>query len=155
MVYSWKTYGYRISADTVGKEFEKIESEYGEVTSENVLASAKSEDSPIHNIFEWDDAVAGHKYRLHQATVLICNLSREVETQEEKTITVRAYYDVAENDSKGKFINVESAFKNVDTREIVLKRALQELEAFKAKYNNLKELESVFEVINDLLEKGA
>lgn len=155
MVYSWKNYGYTVSADVAGKEFEKIEKAHGSVTSELVLESAKPEESPLHEIFEWNDEIAGHKYRLQQATVLICNLSREVETEKElKPIAVRAYVDVSET-TRGSFVNVESAFKNVDTREIVLKRALGELKAFEEKYKNLLELSSLFEVIDELIEKGA
>ena len=156
MVYSWKNYGYSVSADVAGKEFEKIEKEYGSVTSELVLQSATPEDSPLHNVFEWDDSKAAHSYRLQQAAVLICNLSCEVDPEEDekKPITVRAFVDVSEN-IRGQFVNVTSAFKNVDTREIVLKRALAELKAFEDKYKNLLELASLFEVIDDLIEKGA
>lgn len=155
MVYSWKNYGYSVDANVVGKEFEKIEKQYGSLTNVNVLDSAKSEESPIHNLFEWDDSVAANKYRLNQATVLICNLACEVETKEEKKLVVRAYHDISESTTRGTFVNVEAAFKNVDSREIVLKRALNELVAFKTKYENLQELTSVFDVIDDLLEKGA
>ena len=156
MVYSWKNYGYSVSADVAGKEIEKIEKKYGSVTSELVLQSATPESSPLHDVFEWDDSVAGHKYRLQQATVLICNLSREVDPNEEekRPIQVRAFVDVSEN-TRGQFVNVTSAFKNVDTREIVLKRALSELKAFEEKYKNLLELASLFEVIDHLIEKGA
>lgn len=154
MVYSWKNYGYSVSADVAGKELEKIEKKYGEVTSELVLQSATPESSPLHCVFEWNDSVAAHQYRLQQASVLICNLAREVEADTEKKIVTRAYVDVSENTS-GSFVNVESAFKNVDTREIVLKRALAELQAFEQKYKNLIELSSVFSEIDKVLQKGA
>lgn len=150
MVYSWKTYGYSVSADVVGREFEKIEEKYGEVTSENILESASDEKSPIHNVFEWDDSKAAHKYRLHQATTLICNL--KVTTDEHKDLSVRAYVDVSES-KKGSFINIGSAFKNPDTREMVIQRALSELEAFREKYRDLVELAAVFNEIDKLKEE--
>lgn len=153
MVYSWKNFNYSVDANVVGKEFEKIEKKYGALTNENVLKSAESEKSPIHNIFEWDDALAAHNYRLQQATKLICNLTCEVEKDEEIR-EVRAYFDVSEG-KKGTFINVDSAFKNVDTREIVLKRAYAELKAFENKYRELTELSELFNAIDDLVEKGA
>ena len=154
MVYSWNTYGYSVDANIVGQEFEKIEKEYGEVTSENVLESATPEDSPMHSIFEWDDSVAAHKFRLKQATTLILNLHCEVENQKKKPIKVNAYYNVSET-KQGSFVNVESAFSNPDTKEIVLKRALAELNAFKIKYKECKELAKIFDVIDELVEKGA
>jgi bifunctional DNA-binding transcriptional regulator/antitoxin component of YhaV-PrlF toxin-antitoxin module len=75
-------------------------------------------------------------------------LTVEIET-EDKPIEVRAYMNVSEQKS-GEFINTTQAFKSADSREIVLKRAYQELEAFKQKYKNLKELAKVFEAIDEL-----
>lgn len=155
MVYSWKNYGYSVSADVAGKELEKIEKKYGEVTSELVLQSATPEDSPLHSIFEWDDRKAAHSYRLQQASVMICNLAREVESEEDsKPKVIRAYVDVSEN-TRGSFVNIGAAFQNQDSRDIVLQRALNELKAFEEKYKNLLEFASLFEVIDDLIEKGA
>ncbi len=152
MVYSYKLYQYKVPAEVVGEEFEKIEKQYGKLTNELVLQSAESEDSPLHEIFEWDDAVAGHKWRLEQATKLIVNLTVEVESNN-KPKAVRAYLNVSEDDRRGTFINVNSAFNNPDTREIVLKRALNELEMFKKKYSELSELSMVFAQIDLLLDK--
>ena len=149
MVYKWKTYNYAVPAEVVGKHFEKIEKKQGTLTAQNVLESARPEKSPIHNLFEWDDQKAAEQYRLKQATMLICNLSVEVET-DNKPIVCRAYMDVTDK-KIGSFMNVQSAFENKDTRDIVLNRALDELKAFKQKYKNLNELAKVFEVINDVL----
>lgn len=151
MVYSWKDYSYSVSADVIGKEFEKIESEYGKVTSDIVVQKAEDESSPMHELFEWDNEVAGHKYRLQQATKLIINLSVE-EDKEQIPVPVRAYYNVSNSEKKGKFVNVKTAFANPDSRDIILKRALRELEAFKEKYQNLSELADVFTKIDELLE---
>lgn len=151
MVYSWKTFQYSVSADVAGKEFEKIEKEYGKVTSELLLQNAEPEESPLHGLFEWDDAVAGHKYRLSQATNVIINLAVEVE-KEQTPKKIRAYYNVSEDEKRGKFINVESAFSNPDTAEIIIKRAYKELVAFTKKYENLKEFAPVFKAIEDLKE---
>ena len=150
MVYSWKMYSYKIPAETVGHVFEQIEEKYGKLTNDLVLQSATPEDSPIHELFEWDDAVAGHRYRLQQATQVIISLNREVE-EDPKPKAVRAYFNVSDTEKKGKFINTKTAFSNPDTREIILKRALRELESFKEKYQNLNELAGVFSKIDELL----
>lgn len=149
MVYSWKTFGYSVSADVAGKEIERIEKKYGKVTSELLLQDAEPEDAPLHELFEWDDAVAGKKYRLQQATCIILNLAVEKEI-EQKPKKVRAYYNVAKDEKRGKFINVESAFSNPDTVDIILKRAYRELQAFTKKYENLTELAPVFNAIESI-----
>lgn len=154
MVYSWKNYGYSVGADVVGKEFEAIESKYGEITSQYVLQEAADENNPMHELFEWDDTVAANKYRLHQASVLICNLAVEVEDNiEEKKLITRAYVDISDSD-KGSFINVVSAFKNPDSKTVVLQRAYNELAAFKAKYQNLSELALIINSIDEVLVKA-
>lgn len=150
MVYKYKNIKYSVPAEVVGKHFEKLEETEGCLTSKNVLESARPEDSPIHNIFEWDDSVAAEQYRLVQATKLICNLTVEVET-EDKPIECRAFMDVSEAKA-GSFVNVQSAFQVEETRDIVLRRALNELIAFKTKYKNLMELKEVIEVIDTLTE---
>ena len=151
MVYSWKSYQYKVDAETVGKEFEKIEEKYGKITSEVVLQQAEAKDSPLHEMFEWDNEVAGHKFRLQQATQIIISLAVEPEEPKEPK-PVRAYYNVAESEKRGSFVNMKNAFSNPDTRELILKRAMRELQSFKEKYENLAELAGVFKQIDKLIE---
>lgn len=150
MVYKWKNYKYSVPAEVVGKHFQKLEKKEGALTSQNVLESARSEKSPIHSLFEWDDTKAAEQYRLKQAAQLICNLTVEIET-DDRPIECRAYMDVSEA-KVGSFINVQSAFQSEESRDVVLRRALNELSAFKTKYKNLLELQDVFNVIDTHLE---
>ena len=152
MVYKWKECNYSVKAEVVGKHFEKIEKKYGELTSQNVLDSARSEKSPIHCLFEWDDTQAAEKYRLSQASKLIVNLSVEVETEEKQPITVRAFVNTSEK-KQGSFINIESAFNSEETKEFVIKQAFNELKAFEKKYANLELFAELFESIDSLIKK--
>lgn len=43
----------------------------GRLTPDEVLKRAKSKDSPLHDLFEWNDSEAARKYRLNQARDLI------------------------------------------------------------------------------------
>lgn len=43
----------------------------GKITTEIVVDTAKDPDNVLHTSFEWDDSIAGHEYRLSQATDLI------------------------------------------------------------------------------------
>ena len=51
MVYSYKGFNFPVPAQVAGEEIEKIERQYGAATKENILDSARSEDSPLHPIF--------------------------------------------------------------------------------------------------------
>ena len=39
----------------------------GNLTPQELIEKARSEDSPLHKYFEWDDTIAGGRYRLLQA----------------------------------------------------------------------------------------
>jgi hypothetical protein len=43
----------------------------GNLSSERIVELASKENHPLHGEFVWDDSVAGHRYRLHQATAMI------------------------------------------------------------------------------------
>lgn len=53
------------------KELLAIRKQAGRLTPAAVVAAAASDDHPLHDRFEWNDEIAGHKYRLMQARQLI------------------------------------------------------------------------------------
>ena len=65
--YSWSYGGFGVDANTVGKTLEQIEADTGSVTKEKLLDASRAEDSPTHALFEWNNEIAGEKYRLEQA----------------------------------------------------------------------------------------
>ena len=151
MVYEYSVYTkWKLPAQTVGEEIERIESVYGEATSKNVLEEARPEDSILHPLFEWDDAIAGEKYRLHQAGNLIRAIVI-VDTPTEEPI--RAWVQVKEGNTKGSYINVEKAMSNDETRAIVLNNAKKELAMFRNKYKKFNEFAKVMEAIDVTLGK--
>lgn len=46
----------------------------GKVNPEALVDKARPADSPIHHLFEWDDVVAGERYRLEQARLYIARI---------------------------------------------------------------------------------
>lgn len=67
-----------------------LESRGGKLAPEDVLAAAKSDSSPIHGCFEWDDATAGTAYRIEQARELIRRVHIEL-TYKKRDIRVVRY----------------------------------------------------------------
>ena len=159
MVYQRKhEYEYRdgwrpsVDANTVGGVMEEIEEHHGSVTSELFLEASRSEDSPTHGVFEWDDNAAAEKYRLHQASRTICAIRVIVKETQDFPIPKkpqRAFVNIVEDDcKKAQYMNVSDAFANEDTRMAVLTRAMRELKSFQEKYSSLTELAEVFEAID-------
>ena len=159
MVYQRKhDYEYRdgwhpaVDANTVGGVMETIEERNGAVTSELFLEASRAEDSPTHDVFEWNDDVAAEKYRLHQASRTICAVRVIVHDAPGKgsvTGPQRAFVNISMDDSKrAKYMNVSDALSNEETRSVVLARAMRELRSFQEKYANLTELADVFTAIS-------
>ena len=155
--YSWK-YGCKASAQMVGEQFEAIEKRDGKLTKSAIVNAARSEDNPMHGMFEWDDAVAGELYRENQAGYYIRTLEVEivpVGNTSGKAVTMRGFVNVTPVDTKrpevrGTFMNASRAIEQPDTYKIVLDRAKNELRMFREKYKDIKELEPVFTAINQI-----
>lgn len=132
---------YKVSAEDCYAELQTLK----EVTPRSVVDLAKNEDSKLHDDFEWDNEIAGDKYRLSQAREMIQLLA--FEPIEEKHEPIRVYYISTE---KSVYKPVEMIMKKEDEYQALLKRALAELESFKKKYSTLVELEEVFRAIEEL-----
>lgn len=119
-----------------------------EITPKNVVELARSTDSVLHDDFEWDDAIAGPKWREEQARIMIRNLAITIEQKEAwEPDKVRILHITKET---GVYKPIEHFVKHEDEYEGLLLKAKKELEAFKEKYSILKELREIFDMINNL-----
>ena len=156
MVYQWSGYSYKVPAQKVGEELERLEAENGSVTKEMVVDAARPEDSVMHRIFEWNDAKAGEMWRRQQAKVMLSSLHIVVETQDEQqepqTITIRAYSNIEEDNSrfKARYINTTTAL--INERDRLVKNAERELEEFSRKYRTLTEFADIIAAIDEWKE---
>lgn len=132
---------YKVSAEDCYTELQTL----SEITPQNVVNLARNENSKLHNDFEWDNEIAGEKYRLSQAREMIQLLA--FKPKEEIHEPTRVYQISTE---KTVYKPVEVILQNNDEYQNLLKRALLELESFKKRYSNLVELEEVFLAINKL-----
>lgn len=150
MVYKWSIGMFsKVDANDVGKEFEKIEKKNGEVTKSAIVDAARNKNNVMHDLFEWDDAIAGEKYRLSQAGTIMAALI--VEKEQNMNYGGRAYVNIERSEeigTKGRYVNYESAMSDDEMRSVILRNALKELVSFKEKYKELKELEKVFAAID-------
>jgi hypothetical protein len=150
MVYQWKI-SQPVSAETAGKEFERLEQKHGHISPKLVLDESRSEKAPLHKCFEWNDNVAAEKYRLSQAGLLIRSLTVIID-EHEQTEPVRAYVNVVPEAParRGEFINITSALKDSEMRDVTLGNALRELKEFEKKYKHLTELSALFSEVDKL-----
>lgn len=152
--YEWGGKKYSVPAKEVANLCREIEEQEGCVTKQNLLERAREEDCIIHNCIEWNNEVAGEKYRLHQCGVMLSSLKVKITgqtTQEPKTF--RLYVNTNENPTAGEFRNILTVKDDAELYASTLSRARMELKWFVEKYNTLKELSGIIEPIKDYLEK--
>lgn len=153
--YDWRYNDLPVKAQVAGEYLEKLEEENGSLTAELVLEESRAETATLHNCFDWNDSTAAEKYRVEQARyilrniikVLVQNPTDEV-TDQSTEVTVRAFVNVSE-DKKGRYVAIETALRNENSRECILKRALTELRSFQNKYSIYAELTDVCKAIDD------
>lgn len=171
--YSYATgYNSKVSAQTVGESLEKITRSGGSVTAQSFLDFSRDENSPTHEMFEWDDSIAAEKYRLQQASNIICHLECTEEVYESEPIEIEleegtaepvdsmhfrsAYVNVAKRSAVGRkaeYVPIAVAMSKEDMRNQVLENALISLKAFERSYSYLQEMSLVIDAIHKTEEK--
>jgi len=95
--------------------------------------------SSIARYFEWDDKIAGQKFRLRQAQSLLSMVTVIIED-----VPIRAYQIVYINKNVGKkYTAIEDIMQSEDLFDQILGRAYEEMKVFILKYENYKKLKPV------------
>lgn len=141
----WKVKGlYKADPQAVYNELQTLD----EITPDAVVELARNENSVLHNEIDWDDEVAAEKWRKQQARLIICNLVIEVqEREDEEPTTLRLFHKPDENKT---YQELQVFVKDEDEYQKLLNQAKRDLESFKTKYHILKELHSIFVLIDAL-----
>jgi hypothetical protein len=75
---------------------------------QEVVASARNPESPLHSFFEWDDTRAAESWRIHQARNLIRSVRLEITIEEQSIKTVRYVEDPTKRHGSTGYIAVEA-----------------------------------------------
>ena len=140
--YSWSVGGFfKEDANVVGKELEKLGDN---ITIDGVLEIARDSNNVIHNMFEWDDKVAGEMYRRTQANIIICSLRGKVVMEDEEEKVVRAFVTTKRSSA---YLPIEKIVKDTDRYALLLDKAYRELSILKKKYSTLTEIQDLLKDI--------
>lgn len=147
--YSWKNMGFSADPQLVGEELEKLEFA-GELTADEVLEFArKNPESETYKCFEWDDSVAGEKYRRFQASHIMSSIA--IKIKEEPVETQRVYVSIkTSTDDKRTFKNLKEVLKNDDEYQQVVSKAKDDFVRCKEKYETLVNKEDLKDILFEL-----
>jgi hypothetical protein len=129
-----------------------IHDEHGSLTPVLVVDVARDPAHPLHARFEWDDSIAGEKWRLEQAGQLL----RVVKLPDDphRPHDLRAFVAVKGTESRtSEYVPTEQAMGDEFTRRIVLASMEREWKALKRRYQHMSEFASL--VLNDVQEGAA
>ena len=152
MVYQFKTPGFfNVDAQTAGEILEKIAQTKG-LTPENVVEEARPVSSPIHNDFEWNDALAAEQYRQVQARTLIRNITVIAEENDEPT---KAFVSINTREESREYLPIKTVLADDDYTEQMMKNAEIEWSHFRQKYSSVKKLRTRVEQMNSVWVQNA
>lgn len=137
-------------AQKIGPAIQGIESRDGKVTPESVVEDARSETSPLHRYFEWNDTKAAKKYRLSQARLIINHLQIRVVFGGEPVET-KAFHSVKVEGVR-RYQSHSSINEDLDLQGQVVSRAAEELASWLLRYRRYQELWPMVEFAESFLE---
>jgi len=128
-IYGWKS-GARFSVDAqlIGEALARL----NEPTAEDIVKEAKSENSPLHELFNWDLKSAAYEHWLATAQMIGRSITITVtmEDKEHTEIEVRAFETVDKKEENTKcYVPVEKVLSKDEYRNQVMARIRGTLES--------------------------
>lgn len=135
--------------ERIRRELVRINKENGGLgAAEKVVEEARDEKSPLHNSFEWDNTIAGHKWRVQQARWLLAVYVEPVEGSNEP---VRTFVSLTTDRRNGGGYRMLADVREDEAMfQQMLDDAMAELRVFRRKYAALKALQPLFETIDEI-----
>lgn len=112
-----------------------------ELTPTEVVEEARLLESPLHKAFEWNDSIAGEKYRLMQARLMIYSVKVTIEGKRHPAfISARVIVD---KKPMRKYFPIDKIVTDEKLHSSILFGAIKELRHFQRKYGSLEELKGI------------
>ena len=136
---------------TALEEMQLIADRHGGVLNPpDVVAFAANPRTALHSRFDWDDAIAGPKYRLWQARQLI---SVSVKVLPGVKTPVKMWVSMkADRYGGGGYRSVSAVMADPEAQEQLLAEAYADMIVFRKKYNLLKRLAPIIAAMGSVLD---
>jgi hypothetical protein len=119
-------------------ELRKIRDEYGDLRRRTIVNVARDPDHPLHSRFEWDDRVAGDRYRLVQAGELIRSVTVKYTDRGGEAREIHEWHSVVRDGSRA-YEPVDEIAEDPVTMKILLREMQRDWRALRTRYGHLKE----------------
>ena len=154
--YKWKL-GIpkpKVDADVFAAEIERIAMQKGgPVKPGDIVAAAEELGSPLAPLFEADDQVAAHKFRVVQARHLMGALQVvRVSIENGTSLSSRAFHSVRENGSTG-YVSESRVIGDKDLRKQLIGSAARELHSFITRFQGIAAMGNFISRLQDLSDE--
>ena len=162
VVYKYRLQGmFKTPPEVAGSVCQELSESAEGLTPKRLVDVSRPDEAPLHEEFEWDDAVAGEKYRETQANNIIRSIvvvESDIETErnlklnlvdEEEPAKDRGFVSTGENTHH--YVPLHIAMTNDVWRKNLLESAKRDMRAFTIKYNRLEELAGIIDEMNDFI----
>lgn len=130
-----------VKKEIITEVLENISKRDGVLRPEKLVEEAENPESPVHDLFEWDDTAGGHQWRLSQARRIIGRVKIEYKGRE-----VNSYYSVhIETIKQQGYYSLDQVLSNEDLHRKVLMSAIKEITYWQEKYKDLTELAGIID----------
>lgn len=154
-IYQWRdTPGFSFigDADEIVAHLEGLaEKKGGSVSTDDLVADAMDESSPLHPNIEHDERVAAHNWRKHQMRNLIGALVRvtvvESQNEEKREIRVKAFPHTGEG-----YTPVQIVLTDTELRDRYVGQLSNEIKAWAKKARDFREFVGIVNAIQSLPE---
>lgn len=147
-------------AKIVGETLIQLGFERGVVQKEELLEVARPKSHPLHDEFEWDDSIAGERFRLQQAAFMIRSVRIIPIVDGKPGAPVRATTSVTVETKKGGgteavrgYMFLPAAMEQEDLADQVVANALRSLESWTRIYGQYERLKKAAKVVGKLIEE--
>lgn len=101
--------------EVVAKRLAEIASaNNGSLTPDLVVKDAEDSTSPLHELFEWDDGIAGHRYRIEQARQVITSVRVVITTEHKAVSTVYYVRDPSAEHTEQGYVSIDKLKSDSD-----------------------------------------
>ena len=138
VAHKWRNGRWKTDPDVAAEELIRIRAKHGELTAKGTVDEARDEKSPLHPEFEWDDGVAGEKYRINQASSLI----RSIVVVEDKDRPEFIAWCRVDGKIGGEYLPSEIVVQKPDLFAGAIRRLTSEIAGAQHSLNDLQNLAS-------------
>jgi len=155
-VYRWENNRQKpADPQKVGETVERIAKDHPDGASpKTVVAAAADRNSPLHGLFEWEDAIAADKWRRWQASDVIQSLRVVVSETDAGERATPAFYSVKVRNSEGGtsqgYQPVTTVAGDAEMRQSAEEILLSQLQGLRRRYGALETFQPVWEALDEV-----